>query len=68
MERRLAAILAADVVGSGRLMGDDEEETLARLRDHSGLTNRRSRALAPRLGRQARNTSIRYMSQFVHTT
>src|SRR5438876_386399 len=32
VERRLAAILAADVVGSCRLMGIDEEGTLARLK------------------------------------
>jgi TolB-like protein/class 3 adenylate cyclase/Flp pilus assembly protein TadD len=32
MERRLAAILAADVVGYSRLMGDDEVGTLARLK------------------------------------
>ncbi len=31
MERRLAAILAADVVGYSRLMGEDEEATLATL-------------------------------------
>ena len=31
MERRLAAILAADVVGYSRLMGDDEAGTLARM-------------------------------------
>ena len=31
MERRLAAILAADVVGYSRLMGQDETATLARL-------------------------------------
>ncbi len=31
MERRLAAILAADVVGYSRLMGEDEAGTLARL-------------------------------------
>ena len=31
MERRLAAILAADVVGYSRLMNEDEEGTLARL-------------------------------------
>jgi adenylate cyclase len=31
-ERRLAAILAADVVGYSRLMGADEAGTLARLR------------------------------------
>jgi class 3 adenylate cyclase len=32
VERRLAAILAADVVGYSRLMGEDEAGTLARLR------------------------------------
>ncbi len=32
MERRLAAIFAADVVGYSRLMGEDEEGTLARLK------------------------------------
>ncbi len=31
MERRLAAILAADVAGYSRLMGVDEEATLATL-------------------------------------
>src|SRR5215469_2050756 len=34
VERRLAAILAADVVGYSRLMGSDEAGTLARLRTH----------------------------------
>ena len=33
MERRLAAILAADVVGYSRLMGGDEAGTMARLED-----------------------------------
>ena len=33
-QRRLAAIIAADVVGYSRLMGRDESGTLARLRDH----------------------------------
>jgi adenylate cyclase len=32
MERRLAAILAADVVGYSRLMGADEVGTLAELK------------------------------------
>ena len=32
MERRLAAVLAADVAGYSRLMGADEEDTLARLK------------------------------------
>ena len=34
VERRLAAILAADVAGYSRLMGADEEGTLASLRGH----------------------------------
>jgi class 3 adenylate cyclase len=32
-QRKLATILAADVVGYSRLMGRDESGTLARLRD-----------------------------------
>ena len=32
MERRLAAVLAADVAGYSRLMGGDEEGTLIRLK------------------------------------
>jgi adenylate cyclase len=32
VERRLAAILAADVAGSGRLIGIDEEGALAQLK------------------------------------
>jgi class 3 adenylate cyclase len=32
VERRLTAILAADVVGYSRLMGEDEEGTLAALK------------------------------------
>src|SRR3984885_11556240 len=34
MQRRLAAILAADVVGYGRLMGTDEVGTLTSLKSH----------------------------------
>jgi adenylate cyclase len=32
VERRLAAILASDVVGYSRLMGEDKEGTLAALK------------------------------------
>ncbi len=32
MERRLTTILAADVVGYSRLMGEDEADTLAALK------------------------------------
>ncbi|MFQ5953506.1 MAG: hypothetical protein ACE5JZ_00410 [Kiloniellales bacterium] len=34
MERRLAAILAADVVGYSRLMGEDDAGRLAALKAH----------------------------------
>ena len=44
-QRKLAAILAADVVGYSRLMGRDESGTLARLREH------RSQRLEPTLAR-----------------
>jgi len=43
LERRLAAILAADVVGYSRLMGDDEAGTLGR------LTSLRKDLLQPRI-------------------
>jgi TolB-like protein/class 3 adenylate cyclase len=40
MERKLAAILAADVAGYSRLMGMDEEGTLAALRSHRDVADR----------------------------
>jgi adenylate cyclase len=40
-QRKLAAILAADVVGYSRLMGRDESGTLARLLTDVGLTTAR---------------------------
>jgi adenylate cyclase len=39
VERRLAAILAADLVGYSRLIGADEEGTLARLKAHRARTD-----------------------------
>jgi class 3 adenylate cyclase len=40
VERRLMAILMADVVGYSRLIGADDEGTLAQLNaHHSGLVN-----------------------------
>src|SRR5436190_24270448 len=44
-QRKLAAVLAADVVGYSRLMGPDERGTLARLREH------RTQRLEPTLAR-----------------
>jgi len=51
-ERRLAAILAADVAGYSRLMGEDEEATLAALkamrrRDRTGSVPRLSAPVLP---------------------
>jgi class 3 adenylate cyclase len=43
VERRLTAILAADVAGYSRLIGADEEGTLARLRAH------RSELIGPKI-------------------
>ena len=40
VQRRMAAILAADVVGYSRLVGKDEENTLATLRAHRQIIDR----------------------------
>src|SRR5690349_211079 len=40
VQRRMAAILAADVVGYSKLMGRDEEGTLARLKVHRKLIDK----------------------------
>jgi TolB-like protein/class 3 adenylate cyclase len=40
VHRRLAAILAADVVGYSRLMGEDEESTLRTLKSHCEIIDR----------------------------
>jgi hypothetical protein len=39
VQRRLAAILAADVVGYSRLMGQDEARTLTAVTDYIGRKN-----------------------------
>jgi TolB-like protein/class 3 adenylate cyclase/Flp pilus assembly protein TadD len=51
-QRRLAAILFADAVGSSRLMGRDESGTVARLLEH--LNQRLAPAAARRAGRVVR--------------
>jgi class 3 adenylate cyclase len=50
VERKLAAILSADVVGYSRLMGDDEHATLATLTEYrevmrEHITSRRGRVV-----------------------
>ena len=37
VERRLAAILAADIAGYSKLMGEDEEATVRALKDHQSV-------------------------------
>ena len=47
-QRKLAAILAADVVGYSRLIGRDESGTLARLHEHRNeMPGAGARALWP---------------------
>ncbi len=60
--RRLAAILAADVVGYSRLMGRDENGTLARLKAH--LTERLEPILARHGGRLVKLTGDGALVEF----
>ena len=61
-QRRLAAILAADVVGYSRLMGRDESGTLARLKAHR--TERLEPALARHGGRLVKLTGDGALAEF----
>jgi TolB-like protein/class 3 adenylate cyclase/Tfp pilus assembly protein PilF len=60
--RRLAAILAADVVGYSRLMGRDENGTLARFKGH--LTERFEPTLARHGGRLVKLTGDGWLVEF----
>jgi TolB-like protein/class 3 adenylate cyclase/tetratricopeptide (TPR) repeat protein len=60
--RRLAAILAADVVGYSRLMGEDEEGTHERLKAHlQGLVEPKIRE---HRGRIVKNTGDGFLAEF----
>src|SRR5580693_3792390 len=61
-QRKLAAILAADVVGYSRLMGRDESGTLARLKAHR--TERLEPALARSGGRLVKLTGDGALVEF----
>jgi adenylate cyclase len=63
MTRRLAAILAADVVGYSRLMGRDENGTLARFKSH--VTDRLEPTLARHGGRLVKLTGDGALVEFV---
>ena len=60
--RRLAAILAADVAGSSRLMGADEEGTHARLRAH--LRELIEPKVAEHRGRIVKSTGDGFLAEF----
>jgi len=63
MERRLAAILAADVAGYGRLMGINEEGT------HQSLKAHRQELVDPKIeqhrGRIIKNTGDGFLAEFI---
>jgi class 3 adenylate cyclase len=58
VERRLSAILAADVAGYSRLMHHDEEAT------HAKLTAFLTDAVAPASGRIVKNTGDGFLAEF----
>ena len=60
--RRLAAILAADVAGYSRLMGEDEEGTHARLQAH--LRELVDPKIEEHRGRIVKNTGDGFLAEF----
>ena len=62
VERRLAAILAADVAGYSRLMGQDEAGTLARFRTH--YRELIDPKIAECKGRIVKNTGDGFLAEF----
>ncbi len=62
VQRRLAAILAADVAGYSRLMGEDEEGTLATLTAH--LTELIEPCIAEYRGRVVKTTGDGLLAEF----
>src|ERR1700730_17573889 len=62
VERRLAAILAADVAGYSRLMGADEEGTHERLKVH--LRDLVEPTIAEHRGRTVKNTGDGFLANF----
>jgi class 3 adenylate cyclase len=62
VERRLAAILAADVAGYSRLMGTDEEGTHERLKAH--LRELVDPKIEEHRGRIVKNTGDGFLAEF----
>jgi adenylate cyclase len=66
VQRRLAAVLAADVAGYSRLMGADEEGTLARLKGHRrDLTDPKINEYR---GRIVKTTGDGFLAEFASVT
>ena len=63
VERRLAAILAADVAGYSRLMGADEEGTHERLQGH--LRELVNPKISEHRGRVVKNTGDGFLAEFL---
>ncbi len=63
VQRRLTAILAADVAGYSRLMGEDEEGTLATLTAHR--TELIEPCIAAHRGRVVKTTGDGLLAEFV---
>jgi class 3 adenylate cyclase len=62
VERKLAAILAADVAGYSRLMGADEEDTHERLKAH--FTQLLDPKIREHRGRTVKNTGDGLLAEF----
>src|SRR5689334_6529451 len=62
--RRLAAILAADVVGYSRLMGTDEEGTHERLKTHLRQRQHIDPKIKEHRGRVVKNTGDGLLAEF----
>ena len=62
VERRLAAILAADIAGYSQLMGEDEEGTHARLQAH--IRELIEPKIAEHRGRIVKNTGDGFLAEF----
>jgi class 3 adenylate cyclase len=62
VERRLSAILAADVAGYSRLMHNDEEATHSKLAEL--LTDAVNPAIAEHRGRIVKNTGDGFLAEF----
>ena len=67
MERRLTTILAADVVGYSRLMGEDEAGTLAALKSLRRKLVKPKESMCGKMARMSAYSQKRTFEPFFHT-